>query len=55
MTGEEELKIKDYIRKYAIKHGITYEEAKEHAMCQMAARFYGVKGENNNERNDIFR
>lgn len=35
--------IKDYIKKYATKHHITEEEAKEHLMVKLIEAFY--KGE----------
>ena len=36
MSSEERTTIRNYICKYAQKHGITFEEAKQHAMCKLA-------------------
>ena len=37
MSQEAEQTVSIYIRKYAEKHGITFEEAKEHAICELAS------------------
>ena len=41
MSTEQEQEIKDYIQKYAEKHHITVDEAKEHLMCKLASFYYG--------------
>ena len=39
MTEKQEQEIKNYIHKYAIKHHITDEEAKEHVMCKLFQKY----------------
>lgn len=46
MSAEAETTIRNYILKYARKHGISYEEAKEHAMCKFA-ELYLKEGDKN--------
>ncbi len=39
MTAEQEAKIKEYVAKYANKHKLTFEEAKEHVMCKLYSEY----------------
>lgn len=36
MSGIAEQTIRGYIQAYAKKHGLSFEEAKKHAMCELA-------------------
>lgn len=54
VTQETELKIKSYIRSYADKHHITYDEAKEHAICKIVSLYFG-EDKNNHDRDDVSR
>lgn len=46
MTKEQKQEVKNYIRKYAKKHKITEEQAKEHLMVKL----YEKWKEDNSER-----
>lgn len=35
-----ENEIRDYIKKYAIKHNVSEDEAKEHIMCKIISKYY---------------
>lgn len=54
MTTETELKIKKYIQSYANKYHITFDEAKEHAICKMVSLYYG-EDKTNYDRDDVSR
>jgi hypothetical protein len=45
MSSEERTTIRKYIQKYAKKHGITFEDAREHAICKLTELYLK---ENNN-------
>lgn len=40
MSSEIENQIREYIRKYANKHHVSFEEAKEHAICKLIEEYY---------------
>lgn len=48
MSSEARTTIGNYIREYAKKHGITFEDAKEHAICKLTELYLK---ENNNAKN----
>ena len=49
MSSEATTTIKNYIRKYAKKHGISFEDAKEHAICKLT-ELYLEEGHENHEK-----
>lgn len=40
MSRENNQTMRKYIREYADKHGISFEVAKEHAMCKLAELYF---------------
>lgn len=46
MPEESRTTMANYIRKYANKHGITFEDAKEHAICKLT-ELYLKEGDKN--------
>ena len=40
MTEKIEKEINDYIKKYAIKHNVSKEEAKEHAIVKITEKYF---------------